>query len=430
MSKTTRTSKKQIHELEAMARETIDASARLYARNEYDATGKAYAVINGTRTAYASNTALYDAVADMVLTKQAEEFQPEPEPIIYATERTEATEHAAHLADLAEQAAQDVETAATICDADAYDNRAQMYAAAAADEATRYDADDATECHAARAARAAEQARATLTARVKAGLTEADTAVALKSDYAHTLTTEAIEKAGVDPAAIVNEAMQEATEATNDANAAARALLAEYAETTGRTIEQDDDEYIAAHKVARDEVTGVSARATASDRETVAAMVEAIAQAVRDDMPTGPEDYHAELVRKADDAAASFCAAYTDTTGIVPFFEDAAAVCRVARADVAHEYGVTASDRETVSAMIEELADATRRTQTAEPRPTYQRYELLAYLGEPDDYDVTAIEHDATAYDPATGRTVWAVDAETLAAIAERHQLQFYAPAF
>lgn len=68
--------------------------------------------------------------------------------------------------------------------------------------------------------------------------------------------------------------------------------------------------------------------------------------------------------------------------------------------------------------------------QTAEPRPTYQRAELLAYLGEPDDYDVTAIEHDATAYDAATGRTVWAVDAETLAAIAERHQLQFYAPAF
>ena len=138
------------------------------------------------------------------------------------------------------------------------------------------------------------------------------------------------------------------------ADAAARAFLAEYAETTGRTIEQDDDEYLAAHRVARDEVTGVSARATEYDRETVAAMVERIAQAVRDDMPTGPENY----------------------------------------------------------------------------RPTYHRTELLAYLGEPDDYDVTAIEHDATAYDPATGRTVWAVDAETLAAIAERHQLQFYAPAF
>lgn len=63
-------------------------------------------------------------------------------------------------------------------------------------------------------------------------------------------------------------------------------------------------------------------------------------------------------------------------------------------------------------------------------RPTYQRAELLAYLGEPDDYDVTAIEREATAYDPETGRTVWAVDADELAIIAERHQLQFYAPAF
>jgi hypothetical protein len=142
--------------------------------------------------------------------------------------------------------------------------------------------------------------------------------------------------------------------ANRAANAAARALLAEYAETTGRSIEQDDDEYLAAHRVARDEVTGASDRATEYDREIVAAIVERIAQAVRDDIPTGPENY----------------------------------------------------------------------------RPTYQRAELLAYLGEPDDYDVTAIEHDATAYDAATGRTVWAVDAETLAVIAERHQLQFYAPAF
>jgi len=329
MSKTTRTSKKQIHELEAMARETIDKSARLYARNEYDATGKAYAVINGTRTAYASNTALYDAVAETVLTKQAEEFQSEPEPIIYATERTEATEateNAAHLADLAEQAAHDVETAATICDADAYDNRAQMYAAAAADEATRYDADDATERHAARAARAAEQARAALTARVNAGLTDADTAAALNSDYARTLTNEAIEKAGADPAAIVNEAMNEATEATNDANDAEHLA-------TAAAIEYD-----------------------------------------------------------ADAAAAS--------------------AARARRAAIRAEQA------------------ASKAAAAAEPRPTYQRAELLAYLGEPDDYDVTAIEHDATAYDAATGRTVWAVDAETLAVIAERHQLQFYAPAF
>ena len=53
------------------------------------------------------------------------EAEPEPAP-------TEATKNAAHWADLAEQAAQQVAEAATICDADAYDNRAAMYAAAAA----------------------------------------------------------------------------------------------------------------------------------------------------------------------------------------------------------------------------------------------------------------------------------------------------------
>lgn len=90
-----------------------------------------------------------------------------------------------------------------------------------------------------------------------------------------------------------------------------------------------------------------------------------------------------------------------------------------------------AADMEQMDRLMMYAAEAIASIQqTAEPRPTYQRAELLAYLGEPDDYDVTAIEHDATEYDPATGRTVWAVDAETLAAIAERHQLQFYAPAF
>lgn len=138
------------------------------------------------------------------------------------------------------------------------------------------------------------------------------------------------------------------------ANRAALALLDAYAEAIGEYPTETDPETRAAYRVAGDEIHGMSARATEYDREIVASMVEVIAQAVRDDMPTGPENY----------------------------------------------------------------------------RPTYQRAELIAYLGEPDDYDVTAIEHEATAYDPATGRTVWAVDAETLAAIAERHQLQFYAPAF
>lgn len=62
-----RTSKKQIRELEEMARETIDEGAMLYARYEKDATGNAYALINGRTYIYKSNSAMYDAVADMVL---------------------------------------------------------------------------------------------------------------------------------------------------------------------------------------------------------------------------------------------------------------------------------------------------------------------------------------------------------------------------
>ena len=107
--------------------------------------------------------------------------------------------------------------------------------------------------------------------------------------------------------------------------------------------------------------------------------------------------------------------------------EDAARIAaehaRKAGTEAAQEAAETAAEH---AKNARELSNIARDA----PRPTYQRAELLAYLGEPDDYDVTAIEHDATAYDAATGRTVWAVDAETLAVIAERHQLQFYAPAF
>ena len=59
----------------------------------------------------------------------------------------------------------------------------------------------------------------------------------------------------------------------------------------------------------------------------------------------------------------------------------------------------------------------------------YQRYELEAFLGEPDDYDVDAIEAEATAYDYSTGRTYWTAFGDDLAAIAERHELYAYAPA-
>lgn len=60
-----------------------------------------------------------------------------------------------------------------------------------------------------------------------------------------------------------------------------------------------------------------------------------------------------------------------------------------------------------------------------EPRPTYQRAELEAYVGAENlgSYDLEAIEAEATAYDPATSRTVWTAGPEELATICQRHEL-------
>lgn len=83
-------------------------------------------------------------------------------------------------------------------------------------------------------------------------------------------------------------------------------------------------------------------------------------------------------------------------------------------------------------AFLDAYADASGDTLTEDDDPRsrepYQRYELEVFLGEPDDYDVDAIEAEATAYDPKTGRTVWAQGID-LAAIAERHQVATYYPA-
>ena len=131
---------------------------------------------------------------------------------------------------------------------------------------------------------------------------------------------------------------------------------------------------------------------------------------------------------KADDAAARFCAALTEATGEVPYFEDAASVCKVARDDIAGEHRSTALDRDAVNLMTEAIADAARAADPEdleEPAPIYQRYELLAYLGDPEAYDVDAIEAEATRF-TADGARVWAAFGEELAAIAERHEIVTY----
>lgn len=63
--------------------------------------------------------------------------------------------------------------------------------------------------------------------------------------------------------------------------------------------------------------------------------------------------------------------------------------------------------------------------QIAAAAPIYQRSELLAYLGDPDAYDVDAIEAEATRF-TADGARVWAAFGSDLAAIAERHELFAY----
>lgn len=55
--------------------------------------------------------------------------------------------------------------------------------------------------------------------------------------------------------------------------------------------------------------------------------------------------------------------------------------------------------------------------------PVYQRYELESYLGEfVDEYDVDAIEHDVTKYDPVRGCLVWTVFGDQLADVCARHE--------
>lgn len=156
------------------------------------------------------------------------------------------------------------------------------------------------------------------------------------------------------------------------ANRAALALLDAYAVVIGEYPEEYDPESIAAYRVARDEIAGSHIRATAEELEIVADMVEAIAEDVRD------------------------------------------------LAAVRLEYATRPAD---LTAYQSEFC-------TFEPtREIYQRYELEAYLGDyTDDYDLEAIEAEATEYDPKTSRTYWKRDVD-LWSVCERHELAAYYPA-
>lgn len=214
-----------------------------------------------------------------------------------------------------------------------------------------------------------------------------------------------------------------------------------YSAITAEDIEQADA-YTTEHLKLTVEVMDALGIFHASDR-----MLVAIAQAMRWTL----DDIEAQAIEEAHDrAAAALVDAYAEAIGdtITEDDPETRAAYAVSRACIGYATA-TDDDRATVSAMVEAIAD--RWTQdhqprdlfaelaeyeaeaealaTAAPAPTYQRYELEAFLGEPDDYDVDAIEAEATAYDPKTGRTVWTAFGSDLAAIAERHELYSYAPA-
>jgi hypothetical protein len=198
-----------------------------------------------------------------------------------------------------------------------------------------------------------------------------------------------------------------------------------YSAITANDIEQADA-YTNEHLKLTVEVMDALGVFHVSDR-----MLVAIAQAMRWTL----EDLEAQAIEEAHDrAAAALISAYAEAIGDDVTADDPEAIAahRVARACI----GLTTAtddDRATGSAMVEAIADRAREAAAdpedlEEPAPIYQRHELLAYLGDPEAYDVDAIEAEATRY-TADGNRVWSAFGEDLAAIAERHQLVTYWPA-
>lgn len=371
----TRTSKKQIHELEEVTRETIDASARLYARYEYDATGKAYAYIHGERISYKSNSELFFAVLEMIDAETEAREATEPKPIqtvaghpIFAT-------------------CIDSTTGENVFTVDDLATGPRFWYIA---EARHY-----CQCNP-----KPEQ--------------DAETAAALAAFEDSRPTAEDIRTKYDSPYLIWEDDPETDTPENYATEDAAYSLINAYADAIGEYPAETDPEYMAAFAVAGEEIAGWHGVADIHDRATVAAMVEAIADAARFMRPFAI----------ASATADRLCEAYDATTGnLTAAAYDAAQV--VARADIAGCHA-TDTDYAWVSQMVEAIA--AEPAQNADSAPLYQRYELLAYLGDPDAYDIEAIEAEATTY-TADGVRVWSAFGEDLAAIAERHELYTYAPA-
>ena len=203
---------------------------------------------------------------------------------------------------------------------------------------------------------------------------------------------------------------------------AADALISAYAEAIGDAVTADDPEAIAAHRVAR-ACIGLTT-ATDDDRATVAQMVEAIADAAREAAAFKANQAANDAITDANRAYEELENRYDNENWqgwTAQFIEQAQqSAAEAARlAVVANDKTITAKAG-AVSAMIKRVCE-----QIAAAAPTYQRYELLAYLGDPDAYDVDAIEAEATRF-TADGAQVWTAFGDDLAAIAERHELFTY----
>lgn len=246
------------------------------------------------------------------------------------------------------------------------------------------------------------------------------------------------------------------------ANRAFYAFMDAYADAIGEKPAIDDPETKAARRLAAEAFGFFTAYpVTDDDRATVSAMVEAIADRARETAALA----HYQTADAAARTAESFAEAAewaadkieNDPAGDLAewthaaraFAAHAAEAADAARIICNYDRNTTFSDYETsayaahaleyinnrtadaAAAAARALAAAQRATDAADPEdleesaPIYQRYELLAYLGEPDDYDVDAIEAEATTY-TADGARVWSAFGEDLAAIAERHELFAY----
>lgn len=367
-----RTSKQQIHELEELYRATVDPTALLYARNERDCSGNAYAVVSGHAVAYKSNTELYDDIsAEIFRAEQAEIFGFEPTRTAIADEYGEA-----------------LGLVGLVPNTHAYEIVTDEYI-------------------------------------IAIGYT-------LEWDEAGSWSCEIDDRSGAYVACCrgksPRQALDNATEKTKQESP--RAVSERIAEDAMKSVDNCEDAVNEIAYKAFKEISGRTYPRTMKEYQQLDDLMGIASEIVRRDGPANGiswEEYQ-ECEYDAHAAAAALLDAYAEAIGEHPTETDPEAVAahRVAYDEIAHPNGATDADRAIVADMVKAIAysvyaDATE--QEPEPRELYQRADLEAFFGDyVDDYDLHAIEKEATEHD-ADGRQYWCKDVD-LMSICERHELQ------